>query len=275
MKMKIIVAKNIGFCTGVKRALDIARKSLEKDPLPVQFLGGLIHNEEIIKEIKNKGGIFISDPKEAKSGTLVIRAHGTPPLPPLNNVFIRDATCPLVKRVQEAAKSLFKKGYQVIIIGEKEHAEVKGIRGQIGNKAIVVENELAAKKIKQFKKIGVVTQTTQNLEKVNRILKILKRKATKIKFVNTLCPQVSLRQEEISQLLKKVDGVLVIGSAKSANTNQLVKIAKISKKPVWLVNSAKEIKKQDFKGINVLGVISGTSAPDWNIEKIKKRLMQL
>jgi len=273
--MKIIVAKNIGFCTGVKRAIDIAREALEKDPSPVQFLGGLIHNEEIIKEVRSKGGKLISDPKKAKSGTLIIRAHGTPPLPPLKGVLIKDATCPLVKRAQEAANDLSKEGYQVIIIGEKEHAEIKGIRGCVKNGVVVIEDELAAKKLKKLKKIGIIAQTTQNLEKVNRILEILKGRAAEIKFINTLCPQVLSRQKEISELLKKVDGVLVVGSAQSANTSQLVKIVREAGKPVWLANSAEKIEKNNFKGINVLGVISGTSAPDWIIEKIRKRLMWL
>lgn len=273
--MKIIVAKNIGFCGGVKRAVDIARHSLEKDAVPVQFLGGVVHNEEVLKEIKNKGGKIIADPKEAVSGTLVIRAHGTPPLPVLKDVFIEDATCPLVEKAQEAAKTLLKEGYQVIIIGEREHPEVKGILGHVKNKAIIVENESAAKEIKNIKKIGVIAQTTQNLKKVDEILKILKKKTKKFKFINTLCPEVLSRQKEVSKIISAVDGVLVIGSSTSANTNQLVKIVQGAGKPVWLANSVADLKNEGFKAVSVLGIISGTSTPDWVIEKIKKYLAKL
>lgn len=270
--MKIIVAKNIGFCGGVKRAVEIARNSLRKGTHPIQFLGGVVHNEEVIKEIKNGGGKFITDPKEARSGTLIIRAHGTPPLPPLKDVLIEDATCPLVKKVQEAAKTLLKEGYQVIIIGEKEHPEVKGVQGHIKNKAIIVENELEAREVKNGKKFGVVAQTTQNLEKVNKILGILKTKSKEIKFTNTLCSQVLSRQKEIIELIAKVDGVLVVGSPTSANTNQLVKIVQNAQKPVWLVNSVNDIKSNAFQNISLLGIISGTSTPDWTIQKIKRYL---
>ena len=181
--MKIIVAKNIGFCTGVRRALKIANDAIEEDPSPIYFLGEVIHNEEVLEGIKDRGGRIISDPKEAKSGTLIIRAHGAPPFCRTGNLLVRDATCPLVKKVQEAAKVLFEEGYLVIIIGEKEHPEVKGIRGHVKNKAIVIENESEAEKIRRSKKIGVVIQTTQNMEKVNKILEILKKKAKKLKFI--------------------------------------------------------------------------------------------
>lgn len=274
LDMKIIFAKNIGFCGGVKRAVDIARKSLEKDPSPVQFLGGVVHNKEVIGEIEEKGGRFVSDPKEAKSGTLVIRAHGAPPFPALKGVLIKDATCPLVKKAQEAAKTLLKEGCRIIIIGEKEHPEVKGIQGHVQNKATVIENESEARKIEKGKKIGVVAQTTQNMEKINKILNILKKKAKEIKFINTVCPEVLSRQKEVTELLPRVEALLVIGSPTSANTNQLVKIAKNAKKQVWLANSVEDLKNANLKGIAVLGVISGTSAPDWVIEKIKKYLVR-
>ncbi|MDO8424819.1 MAG: 4-hydroxy-3-methylbut-2-enyl diphosphate reductase [bacterium] len=273
--MKIIFAKNIGFCGGVKRAVDIARRSLEKDPSPIQFLGGVVHNEEVIREIEEKGGRFVSDPKEVKSGTLVIRAHGTPPFPALKGVFIKDATCPLVKKAQEAAKTLFKEGYRVIIIGEKDHPEVRGIQGYIENKATVVESESEARKIKESKKIGVVAQTTQNMKKIRKILDVLRKRGKEIKFINTVCPEVLSRQKEISELLLKVKALLVIGSPTSANTNQLVKIAKSAKKQVWLANSVEDLKNANLKGVSVLGVVSGTSTPDWVIEKIKRYLMQL
>lgn len=274
--MEIIVAKNIGFCTGVKRAVEIAKKSLEKGQKPIYFLGELIHNEKITNEIKERGGMFISNPRKAKFGTLVIRAHGTPPLPPLKRVFIEDATCPLVKRAQGAAHDLFKKGYKIIIIGEKKHPEIIGIQGHIKNRGNVIKNISEARRLKKFPKLGVIAQTTQNLEKVNKILKILKKKTKELRFINTICPQVLSRQKELGQLLQRANGILVIGSPTSANTNQLVKIVKNAKKPVWLVNSVEELKKRgDFRGISRLGVISGTSSPDWVIEKIKKYLIKL
>ncbi|MFH1894561.1 MAG: 4-hydroxy-3-methylbut-2-enyl diphosphate reductase [Patescibacteria group bacterium] len=270
--MKIIFAKHLGFCTGVRRALETARNSLKNDKKPIWFLGEIIHNEDVMGEIKKKGGKIISNPKEAKSGTLVIRAHGTPPLPRLDGVLIRDATCPLVKRAQNVAKKLLKAGYKVIIIGEKNHPEVKGILGNVRGKAIVIENERQAKRIQKSKKLGILAQTTQGQDSVNKILNIIKKKAKELKWENTLCPQVSFRQKELKEILKTADGILVIGSKTSANTQQLAETAKKYKK-VWRANSIKELKKISFKNISVLGVVSGTSAPDWEVEEIKKFLM--
>ncbi|MFH1401899.1 MAG: 4-hydroxy-3-methylbut-2-enyl diphosphate reductase [Parcubacteria group bacterium] len=295
--MKIILAEHLGFCTGVRRALEIARNTLKKKRRPVWFLGEIIHNEKVIKEIREKGGKIIVDPKEAKSGTLVIRAHGTRPLPQLDGILIEDATCPLVKRAQDVAKKLLEAGYKVVIIGEKNHPEVKGILGRVKDEAIVIKNERQAKRIakslsykKTGKKLGVLAQTTQSQDNVNEIINVLKKKVKNLKWQNTLCPQVSSRQKELKKIMKITDGVLVIGSKTSANTQRLVDIAKKYdfrfagnpgnfslrkkyKKPVWCVNSSKELKNLSFGNISVLGVVSGTSAPDWEIEKIKKFLM--
>jgi 4-hydroxy-3-methylbut-2-enyl diphosphate reductase len=274
--MKIIVAKNIGFCSGVKRAIQIAEKSLKEDPKPVQFLGSLVHNEKVIEKFKKKGVRFIKDFKEVKTGTLIIQAHGFPPFLNKNNkLIIREATCPLVKRVQLIASSLFKKGYKVIIIGDKKHSETKGIKGYTQNKAIIVEDEKQAKKLPKSKKIGVVVQTTQNLDKFNRILEILKKKSKKIKYFNTLCPEVQNRQKEINLILKKVNGILVVGSHSSANTKRLVEIGRKTKKPVWWINSFRELKKKGLKNLSVLGVASGTSTPDWLIKEIIVKLKNL
>ncbi len=266
--MKIIIAKNIGLCAGVKRALDIGYDSLENDPKPVQFLGDIIHNEKITNDFKRGGGKTISTPRKARKGTLVIRAHGIPPLSFPKNIIIRDATCPLVKKAQEAAKTISQKGYKVIIIGDKNHPEVKGIKGYASGKVIIIKNESQAKSLKNINKAGVISQTTQNSEKVNKILNILKKKAKELKYINTLCPQVIARQKELSGMIKKVNGVVVVGSENSANTQRLVEIVKKYRKPVWLTNSADNLKREWFKEIPALGVISGTSAPSWIVKEI-------
>lgn len=272
--MKIIFAKNIGFCSGVKRATLIAEKALKEDKKPIQFLGSLVHNEKVIERFKKKGVKFIKSLPEAKPGTLIIQAHGIPPLSKrfYKKLLIRDATCPLVRRVQLVANSLFKKGLQVIIIGDKKHSETKGIKGYTKNKAIIVEDEKQAKRLPRYKKIGLIPQTTQNLDTVNRILKILKTKVMGVNYINTLCPEVQTRQKEIKSIAKKADGILVIGSKGSANTKRLYQISKTSRKPVWWINSLQELKKINLKKCPTLGVVSGTSTPNWEIEEIKKYL---
>jgi len=271
--MKVIFAKHIGFCSGVKRAVSLAENSLKKDKKPIWFLGELVHNEKVIEKFKKKNVKFISSPEQVKSGTLIIQAHGFSPLEN-KKILIRDATCPLVKKVQILANSLYKKGYQVIIIGDKSHSETKGINGYAGSKSIIVENEKQAEKLPRFKKIGAVAQTTQRAENFKKILKILKKKSREIKWFNTICPEVDIRQKELDKISRKSDAILVIGSRSSANTKRLVQIAKKSKKKVFWVNSMEELRKKKIKGVSVLGVVSGTSASDREIGKIKKYLIK-
>lgn len=273
--MKFIFAKHIGFCFGVKRAINIAEKSLKEDPKPIQFLGPLVHNEKVIEELKKKGGKIIAHLKKIKSGTLILRAHGevlNPKKIKTKKILIRDTTCPLVKKVQIIANFLQKSGYKVIIFGDKNHPETQGIKGYTKDRALIIENENQAKNLPKFKKIGLVSQTTQNLEKFNRILKILENKANKIKWFNTICPEVIVRQRELDEILKSCDGLLVIGSHTSANTKRLAEKGRKLKKQVFWVNSLEELKRRKIKGVSSLGVVSGTSTPDWEIKKIKKWL---
>jgi len=333
--MHLIIAKNIGFCSGVKRAVLIAEKALKTDKKPVQFLGSLVHNEKVIEKFRKNGVKFIKNLKTAEPGTLIIQAHGIAPFPcemfkedkssfqpysfllrknsvlkedkssfqpysfllrknsvlkedkssfrsSINlrfisikkELIIRDATCPLVKKAQRIANSFYKQGLQVIIIGDKKHSETKGVKGYTNNTALIVANEKEAKELPNFKKIGVVSQTTQNIENVEKVLNILKKKVKEIKFTNTLCPEVQIRQKELNLLLKKVDAILVIGSKKSANTGRLSEISEKTGKPVWQMNSPTELAKINFKNIANLGIVSGTSTPNWEIDKIKQWLLK-
>jgi len=272
--MKLIIAKNIGFCSGVKRAIQIAEKSLKQDKKPVQFLGSVVHNEEVLEKLKKLGGTFIKGFKDAKSGIVIIQAHGVPPFKNTESeIILKDATCPLVKKVQLLAERLEEAGYQVVIVGDKEHSETKGIKGY-AKKAIVIENEKQARNLSKFKRVGVVVQTTQDLENVNKILSILKSKSESIKFFNTLCPEVRSRQIETKKLSKVADGMLIIGSKNSANTNRLKEIAQKGTKKVWILNTYKELNRDNLSKIKILGVVSGASTPGWEIEKIIKCLKQ-
>ncbi len=271
--MKIFFAKNIGFCSGVKRAVAITEGALKKDPQPVRFLGELVHNENVLEHFLKKGVRFGKKLPKVKKGTLIIQAHGRPPLPHLPGITVKDATCPLVKRVQLAARDFHQKKYQVIILGDKKHSEVLGIKGYANKKTLVVKDEKEAARLPFIKKAALVVQTTQNQETFNKTLKILKKKIKELNYANTICPEVSARQKEIKDILEKCDAILVIGSRLSANTRRLAeKTESLGKKLIW-INSLKELKSQmpQIK-CQKLGVISGTSAPDWEIDKIKKYL---
>lgn len=273
--MKIIVAKNIGFCSGVKRAISIAEKALKKDR-PVQLLGSLVHNEKVVDQLLAKGLIFCKTPEEIVPGTLIIQAHGFPPLAKQVKKMVRleDATCPLVRRLQKLAISLQQQGYRIIIIGDKNHSEVKGIKGHLAKKngVIIVKNKNSRAKIPLSDRVAVVAQTTQELKKVKETLKKLREKNHQIKYFNTLCPEVQLRQEQTKIIAKKAQAILVIGSKISANTGRLYQIARESGRPVFWVNSLKELKKEKLNGIETLGLVSGTSADNKEIDRIIKWL---
>jgi (E)-4-hydroxy-3-methyl-but-2-enyl pyrophosphate reductase len=274
--MKIITAKNIGFCSGVRMAISIAETALKEKKGNVQLLGSLVHNERVVNRLIKKGLIFRKNLEEIKPGILIIQAHGFPPLPEniKRKVSVRDATCPLVKKVQELALSLKKQGYQIIIIGDKNHSEVKGIKGHLGekNKALIIKDEKDSVDIPPFDKIAVVAQTTQELENIKKTLKTLKKKNSQIKYFNTLCPEVQTRQKQAREIAKKSEAVLVIGSRMSANTGRLYQIVKKTGKPVFWVNSLKDLEKENLNKIKTLGLISGTSADDKEIEEILKWL---
>lgn len=275
--MKIILVPKTGFCFGVKRAFDMSLKALRKNPKPCQVLGPLVHNEYVVAELKNKGIKFVNLLNEIKKGTVIIPAHGEDPkiLKKIDKLGLKivDATCPLVKKVQNLAKILQNKDYQIIIVGDNNHKEVKSIQAAINRKGFVIENEKNILKLKCGRKpLAVISQTTQNPERVGKIIKKLKNKFKKVKFYNTLCPTVLNYQKEAKKLALKTDLLLIIGSKTSANTKRLVEIAKTSKKTVYYVENAKQLRKKWFTGIQKIGIATGTSTPDWLVKEVIKKI---
>lgn len=270
--MEIILAKDIGFCVGVRNAYNISIGVLSQEK-SCQMFGQLVHNEKVIQALEARGLNFVFDLKNIKSGDcVIIRAHGegdrTIKELEKKKVKIVDATCPLVKRAQNFAKSLYKEGFLVIIIGDKGHAEVKAINGVIENKGIIIEKQEDIKKVPLERNLGVVIQTTQNPAEAKALINVLKNKSAQVKVFDTFCPTTSKRQEEIKKIAKKTDLVLIIGSKKSANTQRMIKICKKIKKNVYGIEDVKDIKDEWFRGVLRVGVASGTSAPDWLIQEV-------
>ncbi len=271
--MKLIIAENIGFCFGVKRAYEITLKATKETDLSCQMLGALVHNEKVIEDLEERGLKFVSSLEEIEEkGVVVIRAHGVSDevLECLKkkDVKIIDATCPFVKKAQNLARLLDKEGRRVVIIGEKNHPEVKAINGAIKNKGIVVESKEEVLKIDKNTPVGIVAQTTQNEEKIKTLLDLFKKNFKDIKTKETLCYAVTKRQKEVKELAKKVDVVLVIGSRSSANTQRLIEVASEHKKEVYGVEGKESLKKEWFIGKEKTGIISGTSAPKWVIDEV-------
>ncbi len=272
-EMKVIMAENIGFCFGVERAYKMSLGLLGKGDC--QMLGHLVHNERVVDELKSKGLRFASSVDEIGPGTVIIRAHGVgdDTMDRLRKAGreIVDATCPLVRRAQNFARLLESEGKKVVIIGERGHAEVEAINGSIRGRAVIIENEDEIGNIPEGVPLGIVVQTTKDRVLAERLVGAVKARFNDVEACNTLCQAVLKRQEEVKELAKKVDIILVVGSVNSANTQTLVKVAQ-RETAAHGVEGPEDIKKEWLDGAESVGLISGTSAPIWLIDEVKKKI---
>jgi len=278
--MRINIAKSVGFCFGVKRALEIALRTAGRGK-KVYMLGDIVHNEDVVREIEKSGIRKIAKLSRVKSGILLIRAHGSSldtlaKAAKLGYVII-DATCPMVKEIHRIAKAMQNKGYRIIIIGDKEHDEVRGIAGQLKEQALVIDGikHIPLRKINKFKRAAVVAQSTQNLSKALEIVEILKAYIPDLVFCNTICKPTRTKQEEIKRMPLENDLMIIIGSKISANTKRLYEISRALNQKSWWVNSKKEIKPAWFKGAQSVGITAGASTPEYTIKNITSYIRSL
>ncbi|MDD4954617.1 MAG: 4-hydroxy-3-methylbut-2-enyl diphosphate reductase [Candidatus Omnitrophica bacterium] len=274
--VKIYLAKHCGFCFGVKRAIKIAKEAGVKYK-NVYIKGELVHNEGVCEDIE-KSGIKRADflNKLPPRSNVIIKAHGEPletyeKLKAMD-LNIVDATCPMVKDIHKKARELEEKGYQVVIVGDRNHEETKGILGNIKN-GIILENKDEAVRFQEDikNKIGVICQSTQTLENVVEVINRLARHAEELLFINTICNPTRLRQREIEELSMRCKAVLVVGSKKSANTKRLYEAAKkINKNSFWI--TSQYINKNNFRRFTSIGIIGGASTPVEVLETIAGRL---
>ncbi|KUK83179.1 MAG: Uncharacterized protein XD97_0245, partial [Pelotomaculum thermopropionicum] len=276
--MEVRVAAKAGFCFGVKRAMEMALDTVLKKEGPIFSLGLLIHNPQAVEYLAKKGIKEINDLDEINEGTLIIRSHGVGPgslhIARDKGLDIVDATCPFVRRAQVLASDLISEGYQVVVVGDRKHPEVQGIIGWTAGKAIVVENAEEAVFIDQYRKIGVVAQTTQPLENFEAVIKVISERNKEVRACNTICSATSERQQAASELARQVDAMVVVGGKNSANTRKLFSLCSKSGTPTFLVETAGELNQAWFQGVKVVGLTAGASTPDWIIEEVKSRMSE-
>lgn len=276
--MKILLAKTAGFCFGVKRAVNIAFRVSEKQRQGVYTLGPIIHNPQVVEKLKEKGIIPIEDIKRKKGiQALIIRTHGisrnlSEEISSMGCEII-DATCPFVKKAQYYAKLLREEGYQVVILGEKEHPEVKGLMSYASDDAIVVDENRPFPRLKN--KIGIVVQTTQPLDALKRVLSHAIGHAKEIKVYNTICNSTALRLKETEDMSRKVDVMVVVGGKNSANTTQLAKLSRSLSVATYHIETPSEIRNIWFKGAKKTGITAGASTPGWIIKEVEKRIRNI
>lgn len=278
--MKINLAKHAGFCLGVKRALKIALE-LAKSGSCVEMLGDIVHNEVVVKQINESGIKKITALKKGLNKTLLIRAHGCSKdiIKKADKLGYKivDATCPMVKEIHKIAVEMENKNYRIIIIGDKKHAEVHGIAGQLRKKAIIIDlsETIPFAKIRKENKAAVVVQSTQNLEKVLKIVALLKKHIKVLKFFNTICSPTRLKQKEIKAMPLENDVMLIIGSKASANTKRLFEISKSINKRSYRIQSKDDIRQGWFKGAKTVGITSGSSTPDKTSQEVIRYLNKI
>ena len=273
--MNIIIAKDAGYCFGVRDAVNMAYETSEKYG-NVYMLGDIVHNEKVVSDLEKAGAKVVSNlDKIPNDSPVLFRAHGTKTgiwkVAKDKNVNIIDATCPLVHEIHDEVKKIELEGRQVIIIGDHGHDEVVAIADQVLN-PIIVSNSKEAEKLRKYKKIGAVSQSTQMIENVQSIINILIQKAFDFKFVNTICFPTKRNHEQIKELSINCDLMIIIGSFTSANSKRLTELSKQRNKNTYQVTCKDDLKKEWFKNIKNVGISAGASTPDYLIDEVKKTI---
>ncbi|MCM8767299.1 MAG: 4-hydroxy-3-methylbut-2-enyl diphosphate reductase [Candidatus Omnitrophica bacterium] len=278
---KIIVAKNIGFCFGVKRAVETTEELLYKLK-SLSTVGDVVHNPLVMEKLKLKGLKVYNSIEEVKGKFFLIRSHGLPKnqiekLKKLN-FKIYDMTCPFVKKIHYLVEDLSNKCYTILIVGNKNHPEVLGIKGY-GRNIKIIENkqDILKHKHKKLDRVAVISQTTLNFDYYYDIVKniIEMVKAKEMLVLNTICKVTEEREKESIEITKKVDTVLVLGGKESSNTKKLFKICKKECKYCFLVENFSDLSKINFNNFNEVGIISGTSTPNFFIKEVIEYLKKI
>lgn len=271
--MKILLAEHHGFCYGVKRAVEMAQKSVGTEK-HIYTLGPIIHNPQVVSRLSDQGVQVTEDLSGLKDGKVIIRSHGVGPKvyqeASQKDIRILDATCPHVKKAQQAAHELLLSGYKVVVIGERRHPEVKSIVEWTNNEAWVIETTKEAEQLNFTSRIGVVAQTTFASSTFQNIVDILATKCHEIKVERTICNATQDRQKAAIELARKVEIMVVVGGKNSANTSRLAELCESSGSRVYHIETAAELKPKWFEGVQSVGITAGASTPDWIIEEVIK-----
>jgi 4-hydroxy-3-methylbut-2-enyl diphosphate reductase len=276
--MKIFVAKDAGYCFGVRDAVNLAYDTADKHG-EVYMLGTVVHNERVVANLEKVGTKVVDSLDDIpKDKPVLFRAHGTPPNiweeAKRKNLNLIDATCPLVVDIHHEIKKLEEEGRKTIIIGDHGHDEVSAIAAQVSS-PIIISNISEANNLRKMKKAGVVSQSTQMIENVQDIINILMEKVFDLRFVNTICFPTRRNHSQIKELAKNCDLMIVIGSFTSANSKRLTQLSLERNKKTYQVTDALELDVKWFKNIENIGISAGASTPDEIIEEVVARIKQI
>ncbi|MDP9265871.1 MAG: 4-hydroxy-3-methylbut-2-enyl diphosphate reductase [Chloroflexota bacterium] len=272
--MEVLLARENGFCFGVKKAVELTLAAAETGKT-VHNLGQVVHNPKISERLAAHGVKVIADPSEAGEGVVVIRAHGIPPETrakiEAQGLECIDATCSLVLRAQRFTKQLADEGYRVVILGTPQHPEVIGLVGFAGDDFVVVETKHEWEKLPKMKKAGVVSQSTQPPWVFKELVAHVVDISQETKVFNTVCPVTVKRQNAATELAQQVNTIVVVGGKNSANTRELVNLARMQGRTAYHIEHADELESDWVAGEERVGLIGGCSTPMETLLEVKER----
>ncbi len=281
--MRVELAKTAGFCFGVERAVNLVYTESEKSSSVYTF-GPIIHNEEVVNDLANKGVKVINTVEEISNldgETVIIRSHGVSKdiydIIRAKGLKIVDATCPFVRKIHKIVTKQCEEGRDIIIIGNNSHPEVEGIKGWCNRDVTVIENEVEALSFNKLtdSKFCIVSQTTFNRKKFDELVEIITNKGYDIVVLNTICNATADRQEEARKLSKRSDAMIVIGGKQSSNTQKLYKICKEECENTYYIQKLDDLDLNKFKSCSCIGITAGASTPNNIIKEVYTQCQKL
>ena len=276
--MPIKLAKKVGFCFGVRRAINMAEDVIKKEKCAYS-LGSLIHNRQVVNTLSARGLKVIDNIGKVRSGCIVISSHGISPKKSeeikKRSLKLIDTTCPFVRNAQDMARQLSRDGYRVIIVGDANHPEVRALVDHAGKNVSVVKDVkgVRALRLKAKEKIGVLSQTTQAMDNFLPVVRaVIDAKPGELRVFNTICRDAEDRQKAARDLAREVDLMLIVGGKNSANTKRLLSVCKTILKDSHLIETYKDLKSGWFKKAGIVGITSGASTPDWIVKEVAQQV---
>ena len=273
--MSVRIAENSGFCFGVKRAIKIALEAAQGNH-EIVTLGPIIHNPQMVEKLASEGIERVNKVSEIRGKPTIIRSHGVKKevLEELitNKIEIINATCPYVSKTQEYAKELSEQGYLVVIMGDKNHPEVRALSSYIEGECLIVANAEDIPEEK-YQKVGIISQTTRKITDLQKLVNTFIPKCHEMRVMNTICNATSIRQESTLELAKESDLMIVVGGRNSSNTKMLAKISEDFVE-TFHIETACEIDKEWFKDKKNIGLTAGASTPDWVIVEVYNKIIE-
>jgi 4-hydroxy-3-methylbut-2-enyl diphosphate reductase len=278
--MNIHLAKARGFCMGVERSISMAVETRGKLDGEITILNEIVHNNSVVQELQDKGIGRTNDLEMVDDGTLIISAHGVAPTviqrAKDRGLNVVDSTCPLVTVLHKAADYFIKRDYTVIVFGDENHDEMKGVKGHNPDKIICLKKIDILEDLPEIDgKVAFISQSTQSMEAFDRAAGLVEAKYKDVRIKNTICDATRQRQTSILDLAPRMDLMIVVGSPTSANSQRLAQISQKSGTPAYLIDNAAELKPWWLEGVENLGITAGASTPDWVVMDVVESVRKM